>query len=162
MNGLNAMRLTHGTARFRELSVLVLEDRRKRAQTGEFGYLPMSSETPQLELTTWPLPEVSPPFARWKATDAPNHEHRSTIASVDHLLAYDVEPYVKRIVNVPTMMSVAEGDDITQWTEEQEMFNLIPNPVKRFVVLSDTTHMKLYSDKSRLQIAAEHHRSWFV
>lgn len=162
VNGYNAMRLTHGSLRFRELSQLIADDRRKRFQTGEWGYLPMSSETPYDELSTWPLPEVYPPFVAWKSTEAPNHEHRSTIASVDHLLAYDVEPYARRIVNVPTLMTVAEGDDITQWSEEQAVFNLIPNPDKRFSVLADTSHMRLYSDKSSLQVAAEQHREWFV
>jgi len=162
VNGLDSMRRTHGAIRFRDLEETILKDRRERFKTGEYGYLAMSTRNPQSEISTWPLAEVTGPFEDYKATTSPNHEHRSTIASVGHLLDYNVEPFVRRIINVPVMMTIAENDDITLWDQEQAAFNLIPNPTKKLVVFPSTSHMTLYSDKSRLQIAAETHRSWFV
>ena len=33
---------------------------------------------------TWPFPEVTEAFNKLKATEAPDHEHRNTIASVEN------------------------------------------------------------------------------
>jgi hypothetical protein len=75
---------------------------------------------------------------------------------------YDVTPYAKRIVNTPVFMSVAEGDDITLWEREIEIFNLIATPKKRLFVCEDTSHMTLYSNLSRLEMLAEHGRAFLV
>jgi pimeloyl-ACP methyl ester carboxylesterase len=122
----------------------------------------MSSKDPSSELATWPFPEVLDAFTVLKETEAPNHEHRNTIASIEHLLRYSVEPYVTRILNVPTLMTVAERDDITTWDEEIRMFNLIPTTKKRLFVFGETSHMTLYSNKTRLEIAAEENCKWLV
>jgi len=152
----------HGSLRFRELNDLILDDRRARFSTGKYGYLPMSSETPADELTTWPFPEVTSAFVKLKETEAPNHEHRNTIASVENLLGYDASLYAPRILNIPTLMTVAERDDITMWDDEIRAFNSIGTAKKRLFVFDDTSHMTLYSNKSRLQIAAEQGCGWLV
>jgi len=162
VDGYHAMRLVQGSFAFRELQQMMLEDRRTRARTGEYGYLPMSSADPKSVLSTWPFPEVTAAFERLKQTEAPNHEHRSTVASVELLCSYDVSPYARRILNVPTLMTVAEGDDITTWDDEIAVFNLIPTTKKRLFIFEATSHMTLYSNKSRLEIAAAEGSSWFV
>lgn len=162
VDGYHAMRLVQGSAAFRDLQQLMNEDRRTRSRTGEYAYLPMSSEDPKNELSTWPFPEVTAAFEKLKETEAPNHEHRSTVASVELLCSYDVSPYPPRILNVPTLMTVAEGDDITTWDDEIAIYNAIATPRKRLFVFRNTSHMTLYSNKSRLEIAAAEGSSWFV
>lgn len=162
VDGFQTMWTVQGSLRFRALQNLILEDRRKRFETGDYGYLPMSSAKPSEELSTWPFPEVIAAFKKLQETEAPNHEHRSTIASVELLMNYDPSPFAARILNTPTLMIVAEGDDITMWQQEIRTYNLIPTTKKRLFVIGDTTHMTLYSDKSRLEVAAEEARSWFV
>jgi uncharacterized protein len=162
VDGLKTMQLVHGSLGYRALTDLILDDRRKRFESGSFGYLPMSSKTPQTELVTWPFPEVTEAFTMLQSTEAPNHDHRNTIASVEHLLAYSVEPYVKRIVNIPTLMTVAERDDITTWDEEIRMYNLIPTTKKRLFIFDETSHMTLYSNKTRLEVAALQGSAWLV
>jgi cephalosporin-C deacetylase-like acetyl esterase len=122
----------------------------------------MSSDDPKNELSTWPFPEVTAAFKKLKETEAPNHEHRSTVASVELLCSYDVSPYAPRILNVPTLMTVAEGDDITTWDDEIAIYNAIATASKRLFIFRDTSHMTLYSNKSRLEIAAAEGSSWFV
>ena len=56
----------------------------------------------------------------------------------------------------------AEADDITLWDEEIAVFNQIATPDKRLFLCRDTSHMTLYSNKSRLQILAEEARSFLV
>jgi len=162
VHGQLSMKLAHGSVGYRKLEELMLEDRRKQYETGEFGTLPMSTRTPATELVTWPFPEVTEGFEMLKEREAPNHEHYNTIASVEDLTHYHVEPYVRRILDVPTLMTVAERDDITTWEEEIRMYNLIPTTKKRLFIFPDTSHMTLYSDKSRLEIAAEQGRDWLV
>ena len=71
------MQRVHGSIGFRRLRDAVIEDRRKRYSTGEFGYIPMSSPNFATELVTWPFPEVTEVFKNLQATEAPNHDHRN-------------------------------------------------------------------------------------
>lgn len=162
VDGYHAMRLVQGSFALRELNELMLDDRRTRAETGEYGYIPMSRSDPKAGLSTWPFPEVTAAFEMLKETEAPNHEHRSTIASVELLCSYDVSPYAPRILDVPTLVTVAENDDITTWDDEIRVFNAIATTKKRLFVFAETSHMTLYSNKSRLEIAAAEGGSWFV
>ena len=94
--------------------------------------------------------------------EAPNHEHRSTIESTELLLSYSVFPYLCRILNIPTLMLVAEGDDITTWNLEIKAYNEIATAQKKLFIIQGTTHMKLYSNLSKLEIAAKEATSWLV
>ena len=160
VDGLLNMQKVHGAIGFRRLRDAVVEDRRKRYSTGEYGYIPMSGPDYATELVTWPFPEVTEVFKNLQATTAPNHEHRNTIASVENLMNYTVFPYVERLLNTPTLMIVAEGDDITLWEKEIEAYNKIPTSKKRLFVVDHTTHMVLYSNRSQLEIAADQGAKW--
>ncbi len=162
VDGYLNMKQVHSAVAFRELEQLILDDRRRRLEKGEHGYIPMSSENPSQELSTWPFPEVTSGFRTFKETVAPNHEHRTTIASTELLMKYDVRPYLPRILDKPVFMGIAEGDDITLWDEELAVFNLIPNPVKRMFLCRDATHMTLYSDLSRLEMLAQEGKNFLV
>jgi hypothetical protein len=59
-------------------------------------------------------------------------------------------------------MIVAEGDDLTLWDLEIGAFNALPTTKKRLHVLPHTTHMTLYSDESKLRLAAAEAASWFA
>ena len=59
-----------------------------------------------------------------------------------------------------TMMLVAENDDLTLWDLEIEAFNQLKTTKKELVVLPDITHMSLYSERSKLEIAAEQTTPW--
>jgi uncharacterized protein len=164
VSGYDNMQRVHGSERFRKLNALILEDRRKRFETGEYGYLPMSATPagPGDELVTWPFDEVKTVFEELQRTQAPSHEHRSTIASVEMLMQYDVSPYANRLVNKPVMMIVANEDDITSWDRETEVFYAIPSNEKRLLVLPSTSHMTLYSNLTALDLAAKAAGSWFA
>jgi len=162
VDGFLTMKQVHSALAFRDLQALIIEDRRRRQATGTYGAMPMSTEDPARELTTWPFPEVTSAFLKFRNTVAPNHEHWNTIASTELLMNYDVSPYVGRILNIPTLMSVAEGDDITLWEKEIEIFNRIATPKKELFVCEDTSHMTLYSNLSRLEILARKGRDFLV
>lgn len=162
VDGWRTMQSVHGALAFRRLEELILEDRRKRLATGVLGTMPMSSADPTRELATWPFPEVTSAFLALKNGVAPTHEHWNTIASTELLMSYDVRPFLRRILRTPVFMSVAEKDDITLWEEEISVFNQIATPDKRLFLVRDTSHMTLYSNKTRLEILAEEGREFLV
>lgn len=162
VDGWRTMKSVHSALAFRELGERIVEDRRKRMATGEYGYIPMSTQDPAHELATWPFPEVTPPFLEFQKTVAPTHDHRSTVASVELLMDYDVKPFLPRIIGTPVLFTVAEGDDITLWDEEVRVFNEIATPDKRLFLCQDTSHMTLYSNKSRLEMLAHQAREFLV
>lgn len=154
----NSMR-AHGSVGFRELTALVAEDRRNRYLTGVHGHIPHSGD-PKTEVVTWPHPETKPVFMKIKETTAPRHEHYSTVQSVEWVWAYNMRPYLPMILDTPTLMIVAEGDDLTMWEREIPAFNEIVTTKKRLFVQQQSTHMSMYSDMSHLQIAATEAARW--
>lgn len=159
IDGYHNMRLIHGTLGFRDFTKLLVEDRARRfANGGVGGRLAHISES---EMSTWPGGRSArETFQVLKDTVAPGYQNSSTIESAELLMNYDVGPFVRRILGVPTLMLVAEGDDLTMWDLEIDAFNAIPTADKKLVVLPDTGHMSLYSDERRLEVAARESAAW--
>ena len=162
IDGYRNMRRVHGTIGFRAFEQLLIDDRRRRFATGEGGTLPHAAPDPTTEVSTWPFPETYATFKELKASEAPAYENRSTIESAELLMYYNVEPFLSRILNVPTLVVVAERDDLTLWDLEVDAYNKIPTSRKRLVTISDSTHMTLYSDRSLLSQAARAATDWFT
>ncbi len=154
----NSMR-AHGSVGFRELTAVVEEDRKNRYLTGTHGHIPHSGD-PKTEVVTWPHPETKPIFMKIKETTAPRHEHYSTIQSVEFVWAYNMRPYLPMILDTPTLMIVAEGDDLTMWEREVPLFDEIATQKKKLFVQQESTHMSMYSDMSHLEIAAREAAAW--
>jgi fermentation-respiration switch protein FrsA (DUF1100 family) len=162
VDGLATMQRAHGTMGFRRLAAEVLEARRHRFRTGEHLYIKHSSTEPDKELCTWPFPG-SPPLFQWlKETQAPSYENRNTIASVEKLLEYSVWPWVGRLLDTPTLMVLADGDDFTMWDLEMQAFNAIATPRKELHVVPKTGHHDLYRDERKLLQVAERSAAWFT
>ncbi|MDT4893162.1 MAG: uncharacterized protein QOE97_2197 [Pseudonocardiales bacterium] len=163
VDGYRNMRRVHGTLGYRRLWQAILEDRQLRYEDpSKRLYIPHASTTPDEELSSWPFPETKTTFAALQQTEAPLYQNLSTMESVDLLLNYDVGPFVTRIYDTPTLMIVAEGDDLTLWDLEIESYNRIPTEKKKLVVLPHTSHMTLYSDRDKLAVAADEAANWFV
>lgn len=160
VDGYNNMKRVHGEARFRELELAILEDRRKRVG-GEGGMWSMTTMTPFEELVVWPFPRTFEVFHQLKATEAPRHEHWNTIESAELLLNYDVSPFLPRILDKKVMMIVAEGDVLTLWDLEMAAFHKVPSPHKRLEILPAVSHMSLYSEKEDTNIAGRLSAEWF-
>jgi cephalosporin-C deacetylase-like acetyl esterase len=154
VDGFQNMRRVHGERLFPRLLEAIQDDREQRYATGKGGYIPMSSEDPEHELSTWPFPDVYQIFNEIKQREAPAHEHRSTLESVELLMQYSVYPYARRILRTPVLMVVAENDDKTLWDLEIDVYNQIPAANKKLVLLPTVTHMSLYNKQSHLQVAA--------
>jgi fermentation-respiration switch protein FrsA (DUF1100 family) len=162
IDGWRNMRRVHGTVGFRRLRAAIEDDRERRYAGEPSGRIAHSAIDHANELSSWPFPETYETFMQLRESEAPAHEHWSTIESTELLLAYDVMPYVGRILDTPTQVIVAEEDDLTLWDLEIAAYNAIAAARKELVVLPHTTHMTLYSDRSRLELAANAARDWLV
>jgi cephalosporin-C deacetylase-like acetyl esterase len=160
VDGYQTMRRCHGEMRFAQLNRLIDEDRRSRFSGQPGGYLPMSPEKLGEELTTWPFPHVYAGFAAIQKTEAPRHQHRSTIESTELLLQYVVKPYCARIVETPVLMTLAAGDNITSADLEVEAFNAILNPNKAFESVAGVDHMSLYTNREHLGKVGRVQAAW--
>jgi uncharacterized protein len=163
VDGYENMRRVHGTMGYRKLWATILEDRDRRfADPSSRLHIPHATAEPEKDLSTWPFPETFHTFAALKASEAPLYQNSSTVESVDLLLNYDIIPFARRVYDTPTLMIVAEGDDLTLWDLEIGAYNALPTAKKRLHVLPHTTHMTLYSDQSKLQVAAREATDWFA
>lgn len=163
VDGYENMRRVHGTMGYRKLWATILEDRVRRfADPADRLHIPHATAEPERDLSTWPFPETFHTFAALKASEAPLYQNSSTVESVDLLLNYDIIPFARRVYDTPTLMIVAEGDDLTLWDLEIGAYNALPTSKKRLHVLPHTTHMTLYSDRSKLEVASEQAAAWFV
>ena len=84
-----------------------------------------------------------------------------TVASTEMLLDYSVFPYVTRLLDTPTLMVVAEGDDHTMWELEIEAFAAIPTPKKHLSIIPRSGHHGLYRDRERIDLVAKECAEWF-
>lgn len=152
----------HGTEGFRRLQEAIINDRRQRFKTGKSEYIPMTALDHHETVCTWPYKETNKVFLEIQQREAPLHQHKNTIESVECLESYSVFPFVSRILNIPTLMLVAEGDDLTPWDIAIDAFREIKSPKKKLFIIPKTSHMSLYASKSKLQIAAEVATEWLV
>lgn len=137
---------------YRELLDVIAEDRVERFQTGQHGTIAHSAH-PHDAPSAFPAPETWPVFKKFKKTVAPNHEHWTTIQSVEYVLAYDVTPYMKRINYTPVLMVTSASDDITMTEYEIPAFNTIPTPRKQLVQIGGgASHMSLYDNPDHLEL----------
>jgi hypothetical protein len=137
---------------YRELLSVIAQDRVERFQTGVHGTIAHSAH-PHDVPSAFPAPETWPVFKKFKESVAPNHEHWTTIQSVEYVLAYDVTPYMKRIHYTPVLMVTSAYDDITMTEYEIPAYNTIPTPRKRLVQIGGgASHMSLYDNPDHLEL----------
>jgi hypothetical protein len=163
VEGYRNMRRVHGTMGFRRLMDAVLEDRKARYRDESArGYIPHAAPDPERTLSSWPFPETYETFIQLKETEAPLYQNSSTIESVELLMNYSVHPFLPRILDTPSLVLVAEGDDLTLWDLEIDAYNRIPSAKKKLFIIPQTSHMTLYSDRSKLEIAAGQATEWLA
>ena len=162
IDGYENMRLAHGTLSLRRLNERVMSARRHLSETGNHSYIPHALEDQTAEVPTWPFPSSEPMFKRLKDSQAPAYENRTTVASVEMLLAYNVLPYARRLNGTAALIVLAEGDDHTHWDLALNAYNSIPNPDKRLYVVPRSTHHSIYEDDSQLHLAAESSATWLA
>ncbi len=156
------MRLANGTVDFRRLEAALLAARRKKFESGDDTMIPHFTLDTAKEISAWPNADGYELFEGFRKTVAPNYSLDATAESIDLLMQYDVRPLVKRIIDTPTLVIVAENDDITLWDEAMAAYQSIPTAKKKLVVIDKSDHLALYSNQVLLERAAAAATEWFV
>jgi hypothetical protein len=141
-DGFELHRRVHGSRGFRKVREGIMEDRRRRFLTGEYGYHTGAGD-PDTEFVTSPFPEIKKTFEEIKATIAPRYESIVTYASDENLLKYSVWPFVTRIVETPTLVVATAGDDTTFIDLQVKAFNDITTTRKKLLLLEEP-RMRVY------------------
>lgn len=162
VDGLTTLQRAHGTMGMRKLRATIDEARRKLYTSGEHSFIPHASTDPVADVVTWPFPASQPLFAWLKETQGPRYQNSATAASTEMLLDYSVYPHVTRLIDTPTMMVVAEGDDHTMWDLEIEAYRAIPTEKKRLDIIERSGHHGLYRDRERIEKVAAECAGWFA
>ncbi|MBU1251375.1 MAG: alpha/beta hydrolase [Actinobacteria bacterium] len=162
IDGYLNMRLANGTVHFRRLEAALLEARRRLFTTGEDTMVPHFTRDAESEISAWPNADGYELFEGFRRTVAPNYSLDATAESIDLLMQYDVRPFAKRIVDTPTLVIVAENDDVTLWDEAMVAYQSIPTSAKEFVIIDKSDHLALYSNQTLLERAAAAATRWFV
>lgn len=156
------MRLANGTVDFRRLEAALLAARRKKFTTGEDTMIPHFTLDTANEISAWPNADGYELFEGFRKSEAPNYSLDATAESIDLLMQYDVRPFARRIIDTPTLVIVAENDDITLWDEAMAVYQSIPTDKKKLTVIDKSDHLALYSNQSLLERAAAAATEWFV
>ena len=159
IDGFQTIRRFHGERQFARLQQIITDDRKNRFEGKPHGYLPMSSVRPMEEMCSWPDTQCYPVFQKIKETEAPNHQHRNTIESMELLNQYNVIPHCKRIFDTRVLMTIAKGDANTSGDLQMEAFNAITNP-KKTLETFDVTHMSIYYDLDDLAKMGRAQAAW--
>lgn len=161
IDGWDNLRLSHGTVSFRELRRALADARDRYYDSGELTYID-HQPTALGAVGTFPFPQSRETFARLKANEAPRYEGRATATSTELLLGYSVRPFLSRLIDTPTLMCVAEGDDHTHWDLAADAFDQIPGTRKQFHVVPRSTHLTLYEDENVRRDVAVCAADWFT
>ena len=162
IDGYLNMQLANGTVNFRRLEAAILNARRKRFTTGEDTYFPHFTLDTENQISAWPNADGYELFEGFRKTGAPNYSLDATAESVELLMQYDVRPFTRRIVDTPTLVIVAENDDITLWDEAMRVYNGIPTAKKKLTVIDKSDHLALYSERTLLERCAQAATEWFL
>ncbi|HWU25107.1 MAG TPA: alpha/beta fold hydrolase [Rhizomicrobium sp.] len=155
LNGHYNMLRANSNVGYRELQKIIAEDRISRFKTGKHGTIAHSAH-PHEKPSAWPAPETWPVFKKFKETVAPNHEHWTTVQSVEYAMRYDVVPFMERIIYTPVLMVTSAYDDITMTEYEVPAFQKIPCPRKQLVQIGgDASHMSLYDNPNHLDLVGQ-------
>lgn len=162
IDGYLNMQLANGTVNFRRLEQAILAARRRRFETGEDTYFPHFTLDTEHEISAWPNADGYELFEGFRTSVAPNYSLDATAESVELLMQYDVRPFTRRIIDTPTLVIVAENDDITLWDEAMRVYQSIPTAKKRLTVIDKSDHLALYSQQMLLERCARAATEWFL
>lgn len=148
-----------GDTGMKKLYQVILEDRRKRIKDEtQIGYMPSVSPEPEKELCYSPMPGNYELYMICKKV-APAWENRVTIQSAEIKLRHCVWPFLPRILTMPLLQIMLEGDYTVGSTFEEtaiEAYNRIPSPLKKMLIIpSDggkVTHMTVYTKGPHTQL----------
>jgi hypothetical protein len=169
IDGYNQNRGARGDVGMKKFMDAVLEDRRRTIKDPtHIGYMPSVSPDPDNELCYSPMPGNYELYMEC-AKVAPAWENRVTIQSAEIKLRHSAFPFLPRILTMPLLEILLEGDTTTGNTFNEDSikaFDQIPSPKKEMLLVpSDNrkvTHESIYTKASDTRLFARPAAEFFV
>ena len=169
VDGYNQNRGVRGDTGMKKLLEAVLQDRRKTIKDPtKIGYMPSVSQDPEKELCYSPMPGNYELYMEC-AKVAPAWENRVTIQSAEIKLCHSAFPFLPRILTMPLLEILLEGDTTTGNTMNEdgiEAYNRIPSPNKKMLLIPSenrkVTHETVYTKAPHTQLFSKPAAEFFA
>jgi fermentation-respiration switch protein FrsA (DUF1100 family) len=117
--------------------------RQKQYESGELQYMPAIAGPPDYAPSAMPVQEAYEYYSRAHATEAPNWENRVTVASMEHIVGWNVLERAHLVSPRPLLVIHGTTDVLLPPRYAQEVFDRAGEP-KQLHWIETTNHVELY------------------
>jgi fermentation-respiration switch protein FrsA (DUF1100 family) len=133
--------------------------RRRQYETGELQYLPAIAGPPDYAPSAMPVQEAYEYYARAQATEAPNWENRLTVASMEHIVGWNVLARSHLVAPRPLLVIHGTTDVLLPPRYAQEVYDRAGEP-KQLRWIETSNHVELYDQAPFVPEAIDALRDW--
>jgi uncharacterized protein len=117
--------------------------RQKQYESGELQYMPAIAGPPDYAPSAMPVQEAYEYYSRAHATEAPNWENRVTVASMEHIVGWNVLGRAHLVAPRPLLVIHGTTDVLLPPRYVQEVYDRAGEP-KQLHWIETTNHVELY------------------
>jgi uncharacterized protein len=117
--------------------------RQKQYESGELQYMPAIAGPPDYAPSAMPVQEAYEYYSRAHATEAPNWENRVTVASMEHIVGWNVLERAHLVAPRPLLVIHGTTDVLLPPRYAQEVYDRAGEP-KQLHWIETSNHVELY------------------
>jgi fermentation-respiration switch protein FrsA (DUF1100 family) len=117
--------------------------RQKQYESGELQYMPAIAGPPDYAPSAMPVQEAYEYYSRAHSTEAPNWENRVTVASMEHIVGWNVLDRAHLVAPRPLLVIHGTTDVLLPPRYAQEVFDRAGEP-KQLHWIETSNHVELY------------------
>lgn len=135
------------------------EARQREYERGELQYMPAIVGPPDYGPSAMPVEEAYEYYSRANATEAPNWENRLTVASMEHIVGWNVIARAHLITPRPMLVVHGTTDILLPPQYAQEIYDRASEP-KHLEWIETSNHVELYDQAPYVPQALERLVPW--
>jgi hypothetical protein len=148
-----------GEEGFAEYLATLNDARRRQYESGELQYMPAIAGPPDYAPSAMPVEEAYEYYSRAHATEAPNWENRLTVASMEHIVGWNVIARAHLIAPRPLLVVHGTTDVLLPPRYAQEVHDRAGEP-KQLAWIETSNHVELYDQAPYVPQALERLVPW--
>lgn len=117
--------------------------RQRQYESGELQYMPAIAGPPDYAPSAMPVQEAYEYYSRAQATEAPNWENRLTVASMEHIVGWNVLARAHLVAPRPLLVIHGTTDVLLPPRYAQEVYDRAGEP-KQLRWIETSNHVELY------------------
>jgi uncharacterized protein len=135
--------------------------RTRQYETGELQYMPAIAGPPDYAPSAMPVQEAYEYYSRAQATEAPNWENRVTVASMEHIVGWNVVARAHLVSPRPLLVIHGTTDVLLPPRYAQEVYDRAGEP-KQLHWIETSNHVELYDQAPFVPEAIDTLRDWLA